>query len=87
MTPLEIAKAWWSVQDRWFTRRNKMHDSKQYEVVHDWGRDLISENTMKVLSRHETQELAEKRAKILEDAARGAAVLAALSNERRRSRS
>jgi hypothetical protein len=79
MTPLEIARAWWSVKDEWIVRRNKMHDRKQWEVVHNWGHNLISDRTMKVISRHETQEQAEKKAERLEDSARGAAVLAAVS--------
>ena len=79
MTPLGIARAWWSVKDRWVVRRNKMHDKKQWEVVHDWGGDLISDETMKVVSRHETEEQAERKAERMEDAARGAAVIAALS--------
>lgn len=78
MTPLAIARAWWSVKDEWIVRRNKMHDRKQWEVVHDWGGKLVSETTMKVVSRHETQEQADHKAERLEDAARGAAVLAAL---------
>lgn len=78
MTPVEIAKAWYSVKDEWIVRLNKMHDRKQWEVVHDTGRGLISDETFKVVSRHETQEQAEKKAQRLEDSARGAAVLAAL---------
>lgn len=78
MTPLEIARAWWSVKDEWVVRRNKIYDSRQWEVVHDWGGLLVSEATQKVVSRHETQEQAERKAERLEDAARGAAVLAAL---------
>lgn len=77
MTPYEIARAWHSIKDEWIVRRNKMHDRKQWEVVHDWGGDLISDATMKVVSRHETNEQAIKKADRLEDAARGAAVLRA----------
>ena len=80
MTPLAIARAWWSVKDEWIVRRNKMHDRKQWEVVHTWHVDnVISESTMKVVSRHYTDEQATMKADRLEDAARGAAVLAALS--------
>lgn len=78
MTPTQIAEAWNSVKDRWIVRRNKNHDSRQWEVVHDWGGDLVSDNTMKVVSRHFEYEFAKRMAKELEDAARGAAVLAAL---------
>jgi hypothetical protein len=79
MTPLAIARAWWSVKDEWIVQRNKMRDRKQWEVVHNWGGYLISESTMKVVSRHETDEQAAKKAERLEDAARGAAVLKAFS--------
>lgn len=79
MTPLEIARAWYSVKDEWVVRRNKMHDTRQWEVVHDWGHGLVAEETMKVLSRHQTEEAAIRKAERLEDAARGAAVLALLS--------
>lgn len=78
MTPLEIARAWYSVKDEWIVRRNKAHSRKQWEVVHDKGSILISEDTMKVISRHETEEQATRKAERLEDAARGAAVLARL---------
>ena len=78
MTPQEVARAWHSVKDEWIVRRNKMHDSRQWEVVHDWGGELVSDETMKVISRHETMEQAKLKAKRLEDGARGAAVLAAL---------
>lgn len=78
MTPKEIAKAWHSVKDQWIVRRNKMHDSRQWEVVHDWGRDLVSDETMKVVGRHDSSILADRQAKRLEDEARGAAVLHAL---------
>lgn len=78
MTPKEVATAWHSVADRWITRRNKMHDSRQWEVVHDWGVDVISESTMKVVGRFETLAAAKAKADKLEDEARGTAVLAAL---------
>ena len=76
MTPLEIARAWWSVKDEWIVRRNKAHDRKQWEVVHDWGGQLVSEATQKVVGRYDTDEGAQKLAQRLEDVARGAAVLA-----------
>lgn len=79
MTPKEVANAWHSVKEEWFVRRNKVHDYKQWEVVHNWGGDLISDNTMKVISRHDAHDLAEHKAKQLENEARGSAVLAALS--------
>jgi len=79
MTPLEIARAWHSVTDEWIVRRNKMRDRNQWEVVHDWGGDVISEDTMRVVARHGTERAAERKAERLEDSARGAAVLAALA--------
>lgn len=79
MTPLEIARAWHGVTDEWWVRLNKAHDRRQWEVVHHWGGSVISEDTMKLISRHETQDGANRKAERLEDAARGAAVLAALA--------
>lgn len=78
-TPEYIAKAWHSVTDQWIVRRNKMHDERQWEVVHDWGDNLIGEDTMRLIGRYSTQERAEKRARKQEDNARGTAVLRALS--------
>jgi len=80
MTPLRIARAWHSVQDEWIVRRNKSYAVRQWEVVHNWGRDVISDKTMKAVSRHETMEGAQSKAYMLEDKARGAAVLAALTS-------
>lgn len=77
MQAKEIAKAWHSVTDRWIVRRNKMHDECQWEVVHSWGGDMISEDTQKIVGRYSEQGPAERRAFALEDEARGAAVLAA----------
>lgn len=79
MTPLEIARAWHSVSDRWFVRRNKSHDRRQWEVVHDWGGDLVSDETMKVVARYEDQDGAERKAALLENIARGTAVATAYS--------
>lgn len=78
MKPKDIAAAWHSVTDTWFTRRNKMHDSRQWEVIHDWGVDVVSEKTMKVVGRFETLAAAKDKAATLEDEARGAAVLGAI---------
>lgn len=49
----EIIEAWNEPLEnvRWFIRRNKMHDTKQWEVVHDWGGDTIDEETMEVIGR------------------------------------
>lgn len=77
MTPRDIARAWYSVTDRWIVRQNKMHDERQWEVVHDWGGDLISDSTMKVVRRFHEERQAEALARRLEDEARGAAVLRA----------
>jgi hypothetical protein len=47
----------------WFVRRNKAHDDgKQFEVVHDWGGDVISEETMEIVSRHSTELEAKTKA-------------------------
>lgn len=78
-TAVEVARAWNGVKDRWFARRDKMHDTRQWEVVHDWGGDLISDDTMKVVSRHHTEDQAEAKASRLEDIARGEAVLRTLA--------
>ena len=75
MTPEKVAKAWHSVTDRWIVRRNKMHDTRQWEVVHDWGGDLVSDDTMKVVERFHIQEDADELAEKLYDEARGKAVL------------
>ena len=67
-TPLQIAEAWHGVTGVWFTRRNKAHDDRQWEVVHDDGAD------MHIMGRYGSQEYAAARAKRLDDIARGAAV-------------
>jgi hypothetical protein len=81
-TPEYIARAWHSVTDRWVVRRNKEHDERQWEVVHDWGGDVIDDDTMATIGRYSTQERAEQRARKEEDKARGPAVLRALSISR-----
>lgn len=75
MTPAEVAAAWHSVTDEWIVRRNKMHDERQWEVVHDWGGDIISDDTQKVVARYHTEREATENADRLEDEARGTAVL------------
>jgi len=83
MTPKQVAKAWHSVTDMWIVRRNKMYDERQWEVLHDWGGDLISEETQKVVGRFSEERSAELRARALENEARGAAVLAAITTSQR----
>lgn len=79
MNATEIAKAWHSVADEWIVRRNKMNGAgQQWEVVHDWGGELVSEDTQKIIAKYPTEELAKRRAKRSEDYARGTAVLATL---------
>jgi len=78
MTPREVAEAWYSVTDRWIVRRNKMHDERQWEVVHDWGGDIMSDETIRLIRRFGEQRQAEALARRLEDEARGNAVLRAL---------
>jgi hypothetical protein len=80
MKPLEVARAWWSVKDEWIVRKNKSHAIRQWEVVHDWGCDSVSDSTMKVISRHHNENAAFLKAERLEDAARGAAVLKAIKS-------
>ena len=51
--------------DKWITRRNKMHDERQFEVVHKWGdENLISDDTQKVVERFETLDQADAYAAI-----------------------
>jgi H2-forming N5,N10-methylenetetrahydromethanopterin dehydrogenase-like enzyme len=76
---IQVAKAWHSVTDEWIVRRNKMHDKRQWEVVHDWGGDIVSDDTQRVVGRFSTNGPAEKHARKLEDIARATAVLRALS--------
>ena len=73
-SPLEIADAWYSVKDEWIVRRNKALRVKQWEVVHDWGGGIVSDQTRKIVGRFKSLEAAEDRAGLLEDYARGAAV-------------
>lgn len=75
LSATDIATAWYSVKDSWIVRRNKMREAYQWEVVHDWGGVVISEETMKVEGWHATQYEALAAARLLEDEARGEAVL------------
>lgn len=75
LTAADIAEAWHSVTDEWIVRLNKMHDFEQWEVVHDWGVDVIAPETRKLVARFHTQEEAEECAERLEDQARATAVL------------
>lgn len=77
-TPGDVYRAWYSVTDQWIVRRNKMHDERQWEVVHDWGGDLVSDDTQKVVRRFREQRQAEAAARRFDDMARGTAVLVAL---------
>jgi hypothetical protein len=72
-----VSRAWHSVKDEWITRQE--YDGPRYwAVVHNWGGDLIDDDTMKIVSRHYTNDAAKAAATKLENAARGAAVLKAL---------
>ena len=76
LTARQIATAWHSVTDEWIVRRNKGRETKQWEVVHDWGGDVVSEDTRKVLRRFDIPRNADDFAARCEDEARGKAVLA-----------
>jgi len=71
----EVARAWTSVKDDWIVRRNKAHAVQQWEVVHDWGVDAVSDETQKVLRRFTLQDSAIAYANKCEAKARGNAVL------------
>jgi hypothetical protein len=84
MRPEDIADAWLSVTDEWFARRNKAHDTQQWEIVHTWHiNNLISEDTMKVVGRREHHEAAVAEASRLEYLARAKAVLALIEGSSR----
>jgi hypothetical protein len=73
------AEVWAQVCERpiVFARRNKAHDTKQWEVVRDHG-GTIDDDTLEVLSRHSTDELAEKAADEADNEAIIAIIAAAL---------
>ncbi len=49
--------------DEWITRRNKMRDHTQWELVHRWGdTDLISDDTQEVVAHFSTQHRADEEA-------------------------
>jgi len=75
MNAQDVAAAWNGITDRWIDRQNKAYDERQWEVVHDWGVDIISDQIMKVVGRFHTMHAAKKYAERLENEARGAAVL------------
>lgn len=72
---IEVARAWASVKDEWIVRRNKMRATRQWEVVHDWGGGVVSEETQRVLRRFTLQDSAIAHANKCEAKARGNAVL------------
>ena len=82
MTPLEIAEAWNSVTDEFFVRCYKGKE-KPWQVCHLSG-NVISDATLKVISSHGSQSMAERHRERRENEARGKAVLRAMRNERRR---
>ena len=79
-TVSQIIEAWHSVDDRWIVRRNKMHDTRQWEVVHDWGRDVVSDETMEIVGRYHTSDEAQALADDCENVARGGAVMQMINN-------
>lgn len=68
-TPLEVAEAWHGVTKTFFIRRNKAHDTKQWEVVED------DANTLTAVHRFHSEQEATAKAMRLNNIARGAAVL------------
>jgi hypothetical protein len=85
MTPYthrDIADAWNSVTDLWIVRRNTSRAVRQWEIVHDWGGDLISDDTQKIVGLFKSKEAAEWRAEFLEQYARAEAVIQMLEKFR-----
>jgi hypothetical protein len=76
--PGDIARAWNSVTDEWWVRRNK-RQAEPWEVVHHWGGDVISDSTMRVLKNFADKADAEAYAKGLEEITREQAVVVFLS--------
>lgn len=79
----DIAEAWNSVTDRWIVRRDKSYAVRQWAVVHDWGDDVVSAATQRIVGRYKWADTALDRAKWLEEHARGCAVLAVIEMMRR----
>jgi hypothetical protein len=77
----KIIDAWFSITDDWIVRRNKIHDTRQWEVVHDWGGDLISDDTQKLLARFDTKLAADQYAADRERLARAGAVQAMIASQ------
>ena len=74
-----VSDAWEGVTDRWITRRHwKYDDGRQWEVVHDWGVDVIDEATMALVERFHRIEEADDLAEELEAEARATAALKAV---------
>ncbi len=82
VTREQIIEAWYSIEARWFARREKMHDDGRiYEVVHDWDLEVISDETMEVIERFPTREEAAEYAENCENHARAAAVMKLFETE------
>lgn len=75
ITPFDIAEAWNGVRDEWIVRRNKSNAVMRWQIVHDWGREIVSDETQRIVGHFKTRESADARAIFLENHARGAAVV------------
>ncbi len=75
-TEQDIISAWFSVADEWIARKNKTYsDGFMFEVIHDWGGDIIADETQELLKRFATQDEATLYAHMCENKARARAVL------------
>lgn len=75
ITAQDIRDAWTGVEMDWIVRRNKEHAKDQYEVIKDWGGDVISEETMELVGRFATYEEGNEYAKQADELLRAQAVL------------
>lgn len=81
----EIIDAWNDNNDRvWFSRYNKMIDVKigQYEVIEDWGGEVVSDETRLVVGNFHSQDEADNEVKRLKNDAAADRVLKAITTVR-----
>lgn len=74
-TPKQVARAWHTILQEYSTRRNKAHDTKQWEVYTWVIGQPMSEESVKVLARFHTPDEALNACESLENDARAKAVL------------